>query len=121
LGFREHFFVVNEIPHLACVLSWQDAVVSEADLAAARELRAHPVHDLDRRPIPSGDDRRGRQRRDGRREGPDPTAGLDERERALFNTLRDWRSRKAHEEGILPGPAAHVGCVTGVAWLSPYI
>ena len=21
LGFREHFFVVNEIPHLACVLS----------------------------------------------------------------------------------------------------
>ena len=34
LSFREHFFVVNEIPHPACVLSWQDAVVSQADLAA---------------------------------------------------------------------------------------
>ena len=29
-------------------------------------------------------------------------AGLDEEERALFNTLRDWRTKKAHDEGVPP-------------------
>jgi len=27
LAFREHFFSVNETPHLICVLVWQDAVM----------------------------------------------------------------------------------------------
>lgn len=85
IAFREHFFVVNEVPHLACVLVWQDAVVAPADLEAARE---YPKHSTTPR------------RRDGER--TDPTDGLDERERALFNTLRELRSAKARAEGVPP-------------------
>jgi len=100
LAFREHFFTVNEVPHLTCVLSWQDAVVREEDLAMARELREHRPHDPSRAPIPPPEERhRRRSRRSG---APDPTEGLDERERALFNTLREWRARKANEEGVPP-------------------
>jgi len=86
LAFREHFFTVNEVPHLLCVLTWQDALVSPEDLQAAREVP--------RRWIPPGRERGGNR--------PDPAEGLSEPERALFNTLRDWRSRKAHEEGVPP-------------------
>jgi superfamily II DNA helicase RecQ len=106
LGFREHFFTLNEVPHLACVLTWQDAVVNVDDLRAARELRVRPELDRDHRPIPTGEGGNGRDANERRREryrtGPDPAAGLDERERALFNSLRDWRSRKAHDEGVPP-------------------
>ncbi len=40
--------------------------------------------------------------RNGREDRPDPAAGLAEPERVLFNTLREWRGRKAHEEGVPP-------------------
>jgi len=81
--FREHFFCVNEVPHLTCILVWQDAIVREQEVASEEARpRAAPA-------------RRGKSR-------PDPTEGLDERDRALFNTLREWRSRKAHDEGVPP-------------------
>lgn len=44
IAFREHFYLVNEVPHLSCVVHYQDAVVPQAALAAAREIppRAQP-------------------------------------------------------------------------------
>lgn len=100
LGFREYFFVVNEVPHLTCVLTWQDGVVSETDLAAAREMRAQGQVAPDCLPIPPGP--ASRVRRKKARAKPDPTAGLDEGERLLFNSLREWRVGKAREEGVPP-------------------
>jgi superfamily II DNA helicase RecQ len=85
VAFREHFYSVNEVPHVSCVLTYQDAVVPPEAMASvptlARQVLATP---------------------NGRRDRPDPTVGLAEPERVLFNTLREWRGRKAHEEGVPP-------------------
>ena len=102
LAFREHFFSVNEVPHLVCIVCWQDAVVREEDLAVAKELRRSAPPDPSRLPIPSPDLRSRESGRRKRRSAPDPTEGLDERERVLFNTLREWRAAKAKEEGVPP-------------------
>lgn len=85
VAFREHFFEVNEVPHVTCVLTYQDAVVPPEAMQAAREI-PRPTTRTDR----------------GRQERPDSAQGLAEPERALFNTLREWRARKAHEEGVPP-------------------
>ena len=79
LSLKEHFFCIEGIPHLACVVATQEPVLAPDDVsskACAKEAADN-----------------GRQRKD-------PTAGLDEAERRLFNTMRDWRSEKAHEEGV---------------------
>jgi len=86
LAFREHFFTVNEVPHLACVLTYQDAIVPAEVLHAARDLPrgAPPQHAASFH----AERRSDRFSRDGR---PDPAAGLAEPERVLFNSLREWR------------------------------
>jgi superfamily II DNA helicase RecQ len=88
IAFREHFYLVNEVPHLSCVVHYQDAVVPQAALAAAREIppRAQPHPQR-------------LQRRDG---APDPCEGMSESERALFNHLREWRSKQARDDGVPP-------------------
>lgn len=91
VSFREHFFSVNDVPHLACVMVWQDAVVAYEDVAAAREVpRPPPRKERDRSPSAA------------RSSTESVLESLDERERVLFNTLREWRSAKAHEEGVPP-------------------
>jgi superfamily II DNA helicase RecQ len=83
--FREHFYAVHGVPHLTCVLAYQDDVVDGATLA---------------RPTSAGGGKAAAQdRRDGR---PDPTVELDERGRALFQALRAWRAETAREEGVPP-------------------
>jgi len=89
LAFREHFFCVNEVPHLVCVLTWQDAVVVEGTGSEDNGARGGRTGASGARPEPS----RGR---------GDPTRGLDEPQRLSFNALREWRSAKAHEEGVPP-------------------
>lgn len=84
LSFREHFFTVNDVPHLACVLTWQEALSAGDEPPRARERRTS---------ISKGS---------SREERPDPAAELDERGRALFDALRSWRARAAHEEGVPP-------------------
>lgn len=89
IAFREHFYTVNEVPHLSCVLHYQDAVVPTGVLEAAREIPRRTF------------DRSGRAHR-SRNAAPDPCQGLDEQERALFNHLREWRAGVAHAEGFPP-------------------
>ena len=91
ISFREHFYLVNEVPHLSCVVHYQDAVVPQAALEAAREIPSRPAA------LAAPGQRF--QRRDG---APDPCEGLNETERALFNHLREWRSKQAHEDGVPP-------------------
>ena len=43
IACREHFYVVNEVPHVTCVVIYQDAVVPQAALAAAREIAPRPA------------------------------------------------------------------------------
>ena len=80
LAFREHFFHANETPHLACIVLWQEANGLEPNCNSAATT-TEPKR------------RRGKS---------DPTAGLDERGRILFQTLRTWRARTAREEGVPP-------------------
>jgi hypothetical protein len=90
IAFREHFYTVNEVPHLSCIVHYQDAVVPQTVLDAAREIPARAQRASGSRPF---------ERKQG---APDPCEGLDESERALFNHLREWPSKQAHEEGVPP-------------------
>lgn len=115
LRFHEHFFSVNDVPHILCVVQWHDAVLSAADLAAtdAQGVDERAPAPVDSAAIASAwhtaPRRRGgrvargeRSARTERGERSDPTAGLDESQRLLFNTLRTWRSAKSREEGVPP-------------------
>jgi len=81
ISLREHFFRVNGVPHLACVVTWHEPEVP-AEIRPATKSASAP---------------RGR---DNGRE--DPTAALSESDRALFQSFREWRTAKAREEGVPP-------------------
>jgi superfamily II DNA helicase RecQ len=85
VAFREHFFSVNDVPHLTCVLTWQDAVVDGEDRRIPASVNAAAA-------------RRARPRRGA--DGPD--ADMSETDRLLFNRLREWRCAKARAEGVPP-------------------
>ncbi len=51
LSFREHFFCVNDVPHLVCVVTWQEPVVNEEDLGHARELQRDRAPEPARQPL----------------------------------------------------------------------
>lgn len=74
LSSREHFYGVSDVPHITCVLAYQEPLAS-GDEAPSRGTR--PVSPR-----------------------VDPSTGLGERDRILFNTLREWRAGKAKEEGV---------------------
>lgn len=84
------FYCVNEVPHLSCIVHYQDAVVPQAVQDAAREIPARARQ---------GSGSRAFERKRG---APDPCEGLGPGERALFNHLREWRSKQAHEDGVPP-------------------
>lgn len=98
LSLREHFFSVNDVPHLLCVVTWQDAVVTNPGVSSAQGQP--PAPDRSRQPIPAPASDKPRQSK--RSAAPDPTEGLDERQRVLFNTLRGWRAEQAREDGVPP-------------------
>jgi ATP-dependent DNA helicase RecQ len=76
LSIRDHFFVKEEIPHLAMVLTY-NLLRPEVETST---------------PAPRPQD----QRREKWREL------LEEPDWPLFNTLRDWRNQQVREEGIPP-------------------
>lgn len=84
LSLREHFFVVHEVPHLCCVLAWQELPVSVAAMQAVRATAP------------------GRSHAEASRRGADALAALGEGDRILFQTLRRWRSEAAQREGVPP-------------------
>ena len=81
-AFREHFFTVEGVPHVACVLTWQSAVVGVEMESTAKDLASEPPAKSARQPR------------------PDPVARLSESERLLYNNLREWRADLATKEGI---------------------
>ncbi len=89
-GFREHFFVLEDAPHLCCVVTYHDAVVGK-----------HPAGAPATKPATGSATSRamGSSSRNGR---PDPTEGLDAQERALFQKMREWRTETAYSEGVPP-------------------
>lgn len=80
VAFREHFFAVNDVPHLVCVLTWLDRVVAADEVAT----------------IDSNEKTGPRPPRS------DPAADLTEPQRVLYNTLREWRAERSREEGVPP-------------------
>jgi superfamily II DNA helicase RecQ len=79
LDLREHFFVVQGLPHLLCVLTYR--LPRGTDAASANE-----------RPAASGIGERPRRER----------IDLDEPARARFETLRAWRADRARRDGVPP-------------------
>jgi superfamily II DNA helicase RecQ len=75
LAVSEHFFTVHDLPHLACLVSYREALLSPETAGADDAPRS-------------------------RRKREDPTAGLDETERVLFGTLREWRNARARKDGV---------------------
>jgi ATP-dependent DNA helicase RecQ len=92
VAFREHFFVVHEVPHLLCVLTYQDPVLTAT--GEATDTAASGMRD-------PGATRRATTPQ-GRGGGRDALAGLDESQRVLFHTLREWRRETAYQEGVPP-------------------
>jgi ATP-dependent DNA helicase RecQ len=86
LAVREHFFTVHDLPHLACLITYQDVT------AAPRE--ASPSGPCS----PSSAPRTERPRGDL----PDLVASLPPEDRVLFGTLREWRAARARKEGVPP-------------------
>ncbi len=86
LDFREHFFQVNEVPHLSCVLIYQEPVMDRAVTRTSSDKTANA----------------GNHRGTNSHKQQDPTAGLNEADRVLFNTLREWRTERAREEAVPP-------------------
>ena len=78
----------RDVPHLSCIVQYQDAVVPLEALEAARAIPPRPT------PSPSQ-----QRRRNG---APDPCEGLNGSERTLFNHLREWRAKLARGSGIPP-------------------
>lgn len=79
LDVREHFFAVHDLPHLACLLTYQEAPLPRPAAGAASGS-----------PQPR------------REQSHDPFHGLAEGDRALYVTLRQWRSERAHRDGVPP-------------------
>ncbi len=79
LAVREYFFTVHDLPHIACLVTYQDAVVGSSGAASEPKTTKKK-----------------------RAKRPDPTADLDESERALFAILREWRVARARKDGVPP-------------------
>lgn len=77
LAVREHFFTVHDLPHLACLVTYQET----------------PVRPEAASPTAAG-------RKSARR--VDPAADLAPADRALFGTLREWRAARARKDGVPP-------------------
>lgn len=83
LDFREHFFTVSDVPYLACVLTYQDAVVPPGIMEDARAATTAG-------PPPWA------------RKSAKIPANLDEQGRALYIALREWRRDTSRNEGRPP-------------------
>jgi superfamily II DNA helicase RecQ len=83
LAVREHFFTVHDLPHLACLITYQPSTVPAAS------------------PAPTEN---GTQKRKGRSQGNLDAllSELTEAERTLFGTLREWRAARARKDGVPP-------------------
>jgi hypothetical protein len=89
LAVREHFFSVHDLPHLACLITYQDPVAVPADRDAPGSGSGH-----------GAGRRRTGERRD--RDLAELLAGLSPGDRTLFATLRQWRSARARKDGLPP-------------------
>ena len=89
LAIKEHFFSTHDVPHIACVITWQDHPVSTAAMQATQTATATPKST-------TGPSLRAQG------ESIDPTQGLGEADRMLFQTLRRWRSDTARRDGAPP-------------------
>jgi HRDC domain len=96
LAMREHFFSFGELPHLACVVTYEPASSVSPSSAAQEPCR----------PSPRTTDSPARSSATATTPSPTPaTPRVDPRtlqgdDRALFESLRDWRARRADAEGV---------------------
>jgi hypothetical protein len=101
IACREHFYVVNEVPHLTCVVVHQDAVVPQAALDAGREIPLRPAQPSAPR----------FQRRDG---APDPCEDMLEGAESgdFVRSASPPRRALTKMGGLLPAPLSFSGAGT---------
>lgn len=93
LAVREHFFTVHDLPHLACLITFQ-----EPPLPRGVEGPPPTPPDAIQAPAP----RTSREPRSAGRDRPDPFHDLPEAQRDRCVSLRRWRSDRARKEGVPP-------------------
>ena len=79
LEVREHFFIVHDQPHLACLVAYQDQLLPRTQSTTIEPTREQ------RRPAPKSDE-----------------LEIAPESRALFGSLREWRSTQARIDGVPP-------------------
>lgn len=77
LAVREHFFVVHDLPHVACLVTYQEEAFAAATPTNGSHHAAEPAR-------------------------PHPAQDLDDAGRVLYGTLREWRSETARKDGVPP-------------------
>jgi ATP-dependent DNA helicase RecQ len=82
LAVREHFFCVHDLPHLACLITYQASTATASS----------------RTPDCKTTTKNGR----GRGDLDALLADLPEADRVLFGTLREWRAARARKDGVPP-------------------
>ena len=82
LSFREHFFRMDGVPHLLCVVSWQDRIVPLPAPARSNGSSSSPSPPAERK------------------RNDDLLSDLSEADRVLFNSFREWRNQIATKEGV---------------------
>ena len=84
LSVSEHFFRVQEVPHLACVVRWQEGPGEPAPAAE---------------PAPSAQAEAPARSR-ARRRSATPAVELPAEARPTFERLRAWRRERSRREGL---------------------
>lgn len=75
-SFREHVVDVDGEPFLLCVVTWHEESPAAAQPASTTTQPARPM--------------------------PQVLQGLTDEQRALYEMVRRWRAKKAHDEGAPP-------------------
>ena len=75
LAVREHFFTVHDLPHLACLVTYQETMATPAEAA------------------PTGKQSRSEQWRE-------QLAALSAEDQLLLGNLREWRADRARKDGV---------------------
>lgn len=77
LAVREHFFSVHDLPHLACLITYQEGALPRTLGSESTGTRPSNEH-----------------------KDADPFLELSEADRALCITLRQWRAERMRKDGV---------------------
>ncbi len=100
IEIREHFFVTGGVPRLVCLVAYSEAQETNNHMSPRKAHTLPQAPGVAAIPVsgPAGSCKQAKPRSPK----PDPLQELDEAQRLLFQTLREWRSDTAKTDGVPP-------------------